>query len=264
MIEHVSYSSMSMAIKCGEQFRRRYLENEIIPPGVALIRGSSVHRTNELNMKQKIESREDLPLGDLKDCTRDAYVERAKDGIYLTKEEQGRKAALLNDGLNQALRATEIYRNDFAPSVQPTAVERRFKIDVGLELPILGYIDLEEVGVVRDLKITGKSWNQQAVDNNLQPVFYSLAYEKETGERPDFFMHYIVVLKTKTKHDPFYTRAKTGQYEALFHMIEQFIHMLKAGVFLPSDPSNWWCDPKWCGYHSTCKYVGNGEKRKWF
>lgn len=264
MIEHVSYSSLSMAIKCGEQFRRRYIEGEVIPPGIALIRGSAVHRSNEVNMRQKIESRKDLPLDDLKDCTRDAYVERARDGIYLTKEEEGQKGRLLNDGLNQALTATEIYRNEFAPDVFPTAVERRFKIDVGLGLPIMGYIDLEEVGVVRDLKITGKSWNQMAVDSNLQPRFYSLAYEKEVGERPDFYMHYLVVLKTKAKHDAFYTRSTNQQYEALYHMIEQFIHMLNSGVFLPSDPGNWWCDPKWCGYHGTCKYIGNGGERKWF
>lgn len=264
MIEHVSYSSLSQGIKCGEQFRRRRILNQIIPPGIALIRGGSVHKANEVNMKQKLDSKKDLPVDDLKDCARDAFVDRAKNGIYLTKEDRPEKRKLLNEGLNQTLKAVECYSDQFAPEVQPTAVEQRFSLDIGLELPIYGYIDIEQENAIRDLKITGKSYNQDAVDNNLQPRFYSLAFEKQTGERPDFWMHYLVVLKTKTKHQAIYTRCSNHQYDALYHTIEQFIKMLKAGIFLPTNPENWWCDPKWCGYYYTCKYVGNGKQINWF
>ena len=31
-IDHISFSSLSMFLKCGEQFRRRYECGEIIPP----------------------------------------------------------------------------------------------------------------------------------------------------------------------------------------------------------------------------------------
>ena len=40
---YLSPSQMGMYCRCGEQYRRRYIEKEIIPPGFALIKGGSVH-----------------------------------------------------------------------------------------------------------------------------------------------------------------------------------------------------------------------------
>ena len=41
----VSSTRMGMLSRCGEQFRRRYVEHDIVPPGVALIVGSAVDRS---------------------------------------------------------------------------------------------------------------------------------------------------------------------------------------------------------------------------
>ena len=60
VMDHISFSSLSMFLKCGEQFRRRYECNEIIPPSASLARGTCGHKSLEANFRQKIETREDL------------------------------------------------------------------------------------------------------------------------------------------------------------------------------------------------------------
>jgi hypothetical protein len=45
--------------RCGEQYRRRYLENEIIPPGISARIGSGVHKAAEINFRAKIQTGED-------------------------------------------------------------------------------------------------------------------------------------------------------------------------------------------------------------
>ena len=142
MIDSIHQSTLGMWLRCGEQFSRRYLEGEIIPPGVAARRGSAFHKAAEINHRQKIVTREDLPAEDLKDAARDEFVRLVKEeGVYLTKEERPAKARLLNEGLNQAVSACEVYRKDVAPKIVPKEVERRYQDDIGVGLPLVGTVD---------------------------------------------------------------------------------------------------------------------------
>ena len=71
MPEHVSASQLSMYCKCGEQYRRRYVEGEIVPPGVALVSGKSVHKAREIDLKHKMATGEDLAVEAVKESARD-------------------------------------------------------------------------------------------------------------------------------------------------------------------------------------------------
>ena len=66
-----SYSQMAMYERCGIQYRKRYVENRIAPPGVSMIRGRGAHKGREANLTQKKDSGEDLPLSDVLDAARD-------------------------------------------------------------------------------------------------------------------------------------------------------------------------------------------------
>ena len=74
MIDSIHQSSLGTALRCGEQFRRRYIEGERVPPGVAAGRGTGVHKANEVNLNQKVITGTDLKLSDLKDAARDGFV----------------------------------------------------------------------------------------------------------------------------------------------------------------------------------------------
>lgn len=263
MIDSIHQSSLGMAFRCGEQFRRRYMEGEIIPPGVAAGRGTALHKANEVNLKQKVKTKSDLPLSDLEDACRDGFVKAFNHGVYLCKEERGEKDSLLNEALNDSLRLTGLYRREVAPEIQPLEVEREFNIDVGMELPLAGKIDIEQNGKVDDLKTATKSWSEGRIDHEIQPVMYSLAHERETGIRPEFRYHILVALKTGEKRQIQSLTVTEQHYRALFAKIATFMNMLKLGLFPPANPSSWWCgSDKWCGYYATCPYMGNSLPKR--
>jgi hypothetical protein len=262
MFDAIHQSTLNMALRCGEQFRRRYIEGEIIPSSIAASRGTALHKANEVNLKQKIATRVDLPVSDMLDAARDAYVANLRAGVFLAKEDVPRKNELLNEGLKQTLTLTGLYAQAVAPKIVPIEIEREFSIDVGLEWPLAGRIDHEQDGVVNDLKTAGKSWSEGKINSELQPVFYSLAHEREFGVRPKFVYNILVALKTP-KHQIQERTCTDTDYTALMAKLAVFIKMVKAGVFLPADPTSWACSPKWCGYHSTCPYVGNQPAKAW-
>jgi hypothetical protein len=269
MIQAIHQSMINSAFKCGEQFRRRYIENEIIPPGIAAGRGTGVHNASKINLRQKIVSKVDLPLPDLKDAARDGFVNAFKDGIYLSKEELPEKTKIINEGLEDALVCTEVYHAHVAPSIIPVSVEEPFKIDVGLALPLAGTMDHEAGNKIDDLKSSSKKWADGKINEEVQPVLYSFVKEFLTGVRPDFIYHILISRRgkdgrmTSSDYQAQTYKAEDRHYAALRARIDSFISLLKAGTFPPSNQNNWWCHEKWCGYFNTCPYVGNGKQTKW-
>ena len=258
-IEAIHQSTLGMATRCGEQFRRRYIDNHIIPPGIAAGCGTGVHAGSKVNFRQKIVTKQDLPVSDIQDATRDGFVKAFQNGIYLPKEKKPEKNNIINEGLNKALRLSTLYREAVAPGIQPIATEEPFKIDIGLDLPLAGTMDWQEKAKVDDLKTAGKSWSEGQIFKEIQPVFYSMVHEHEKGVRPDFTYHILVDLKRGPKlQQQTITADQVGKmYGALTLKIKTMIKMLKAGIFMPANPASWWCSADWCGYYETCPYVGN-------
>lgn len=263
MIDGIHQSMLNMAFRCGEQFRRRYLEGEIVPPSVALARGIGIHKANEVNMRQKQSSKTDLPVSDLKDAARDSYVSALRNGIYLSREDRQKKPQLINSGLSDTIKLTSLYHKEVAPEIQPIETEKEFCLDVGLPLPLTGRMDVQEKPILHDLKGAGKSWAEGQINKEIQPVVYSFAYERETGIRPLFKYHILVALKKEAKRQVQELRATDQHYFALFAKLYTFINMLKTGMFPPANPTSWWCSEKFCGYFLTCPFIGNPLPKKW-
>ncbi|MFH2033126.1 MAG: PD-(D/E)XK nuclease family protein [Candidatus Margulisiibacteriota bacterium] len=246
MIDAIHQSSLNTILRCPEQFRRRYLEGEIIPPGIAAGRGTGVHKANDVNLSQKIVSKIDLPVDDLKDAARDGFVESFKNGIYLAKEEVASKTKILNEGLNDTLRLTELYHSEVAPEIVPIEVEKEFLVQLdGVPLPIAGRMDIEQEAKVDDLKTATKSWSEGRINQEIQPIVYSLAHLQLTGTLPLFTYHILVALKASTKRQIQSTHVSDKQIQALRFTLITFCKALDAGVFLPANPAEWYCDEKW-------------------
>lgn len=262
-MDTISQSKLGMALRCGEAARRRYIDGEILPPNIARARGTGVHQASKVNLSQKIQSRMDLPLDDLKDAARDGYIKSFSQGIYLTPDEVPSKNSLINEGLNDTIRCTEKYHEAVAPTYQPLTVEEPFTIDVGLPVALTCIMDIGEQGRVGDLKTASVSWPGDRIHQEIQPPFYSFMHERKHGFTPVFQYDILVPLKEQTKHQIQVKICSEKDYRALFAKIGIVIEMFKRGFFPPSNPSAWWCSPKWCGYHSTCPYVGNKLPKKW-
>jgi len=188
MIDHLSASMLGTWLRCGEQFRRRYIEGERIPPGVSARRGSAVHKAAERNYNHKRLTGRDLPLTDLHDACRDEYVRLIPDeGVFFPPEQLPEKASLLNRSLNQALSATTLFHNQIAPKVVPLEAELWVEGDLGFGLPVVGILDLvEPEGRLCDLKIMDRK-GQDWADRELQPTFYCALWHARTGSWPTGF-----------------------------------------------------------------------------
>jgi len=257
MIDAIHQSMLNTLLRCGEQFRRRYIEGEIIPPGIAAGRGTGVHKANEVNLKQKLITKEDLGLPDLQDITRDGYVQALSNGVFIPKDQLAEKKKLINKGLNDAIKCTKVYHKDVAPGLNPVSVEEEFDIDVGLALPLAGRMDYQDVPVIGDLKTTTKKWPEDRIKKEIQPIFYSYVHEKEKGVRPDFIYNILIARKNDEEHQELSIKASDADYRALFAKIKVFLRAIKTGTFLPADSTSWLCSPTWCGYYPTCIYKGN-------
>lgn len=269
MIQSIRQSTLNMAFRCGEQFRRRYLENEIVPPGIAAGRGTGLHHANKVNLRQKITTGVDLPLSDIKDAARDGFVNAFRDGVYIPKHLIAEKDRLINMGLEDSLRCAEVYLDKVAPEIQPRAVEEPFHLDVGLALPIEGTLDIERASKVDDLKTAAKKWSEGQIQKEIQPVMYSYSHEMVTGIRPLFKYHIMIARRgqdgsaTSAGYDSQEMTCKDSDYSALFAKFHVFIDMLQKGVFPPANPTAWWCSLDFCGFFSTCAYRGNGKQSRW-
>lgn len=269
MIKAIHQSMLNMAFRCGESFRRRYIENEIIPPGIAAGRGTGLHYANKVNLRQKIQTGLDLPISDIKDAARDGYVKAFEGGVYIPKDQLPEKEKLLNEGLDDSIRCAEVYLEKVAPEIKPKAVEEPFTIEVGLALPLSGTIDIEQEAKVDDLKTSSKKWAEGQIQKELQPIMYSFAHEKMTGIRPLFKYHILIARRgkygpTSAGYDSQEITCTDRHYSALIANLNVFIEMLQKGVFTPANPTSWWCgSADWCGYFPTCPYMGNGKQLKW-
>ena len=257
MIHSISKSSLLMFLRCPAQFERRYINEEIIPPGISARRGGAIHKAAQINHEQKLTSREDLPVGDLQDAARDYYVQTVKErGVFIPKERLSEKTALLNEGLNTSIRLTQLYREEVAPTIQPVLVEEKMEIDVGMALPITGILDVyTEDKRLPDFKSADKSPAKGVADKSLELTFYAGLVADKTGEWPEeVSLDYLVNNKTP-KYDQQKSKRGPVDWANLLLRVQLMIRQVQTGLFPPCDPSSWICSPTWCGYWQTCKYA---------
>lgn len=261
---YVSPSQLDMFCKCGEQYRRRYIEKEIIPPGIALLQGGAFAKATEGNMRQKIESHADVPAADIEEMASAAFDTALAGGYALTKDEESRGAAtVLGEAKDQTVEMAGFHIAKQAPDYQPVLVEERVRI----ELPnsthdLLGIMDLaDDKDRVTDFKTSGKRKNQNDVDSSVQLTTYAAAFKAKTGrEASEVRLDTVVQLKSGMVRDVQKSDRKEADYKALANRISLVTVAIQKGVFTPASPMSWWCAAKWCGYHSTCPFVNSERK----
>ena len=255
MLPFISQSMIGQFYRCPEQFRRRWIDKEIIPPGIAARRGTAVHKAAAVNHLQKIVSMTDLPLGDLQDAARDEYVRVVKEGIFIPKEEAPAAKKLIGAGLDSAVSLTEVYHRDLAPQIQPIMAEERQIIDVGLPVELQGTIDVvTDSRWLPDMKTAAKSKSINEAHNSLQLTFYSGLYYSKFGHWPEKLSLEILVATKDPKLQSLETTRGMDDWQQLLARIQLMLAQIETGLFPPCDPGSWICSPQWCGYFSSCKF----------
>jgi len=245
-----------MAMRCGEQYRWRYVEGIIAPPGIALVVGPSVHEGAEHNYKQKVETRQDLPLEEVVEAAADSYERRVAD------EEVDFGDLDRGTAKDQTVELASCHHQHIAPTTQPAKVEEWMEADIGGDGWILnGRLDLvTEDCVIADLKTSGKKHTQEDIDKSVQLTAYAALYRDHFAEEEKGIRHDVVVKSKRWGATPqqLTTTRTTAQLGALVDLGDRIADSVRSGLFIPR--TDWWgCNPKWCGYWDRCAFGGRGR-----
>jgi hypothetical protein len=257
VITHLSASQLGMFQRCGEQWRRRYLEGEVIPPGIAARIGTGVHKAAEKNFRYKMESGEDMRLDEVQDAAATAYDKALAQGVFISPDEAPGAKLAMAEGKDTAVSLATLFRRELAPAIQPRLVEHKVTLDLpGLELPVVTVLDCyTEDKALRDMKTSGKKWSEDKAHTSPQPTLYRESVKEATGEYPEKLL-FDVLVSTKTPALQTITTSRTEDDLAI--LVRQFGIMtasIQAGIFQPAERDSWMCSMKWCGYFFTCPHI---------
>jgi len=243
-MDHISVTQINMYLRCPASYYYRYVCGIILPPKSALTKGRAVHKGQEYNYRQKIESYQDLPLHEVKEVTATAF-EAEQDN---TEFEQGEEPGRVKD---EAVTLAALYHQEIAPKTQPLLVEEKVEVPFA-ETTLLGFIDLlDNKGYIHDTKTASKTPSEDSADKSLQLSAYSLAHRylmgvPETGVRLD----YLVQTKPP-KVVTLEARRTERDIQRFIAIAERVIAAISAEMFYPN-PDNFLCSEKHCGYWKMC------------
>lgn len=259
---HLSASQIDMYCRCGEQYRRRYIEREILPPGIALVQGVAVHDGSAFNFSQKIKSHADLKSGIIEEKAIDALEQKIKaEGLELSSEDEKAKGkqGVIDQAKENVAKFIGLYSTELAPKYQPTLVEEWQTIQMpSAPYDILGRLDLvDDQKRIIDLKTAGKSKQQSDADNSVQLSIYAASMKIKTGEYPAEMRLEILVNKETPELQTLSTHRTIDDMVALKNRINAVIKGVTSEVFTPAIPGSWWCSARFCGYWQTCPFINS-------
>ncbi len=210
--------------------------------------GRAFHAAIGQNFKQKIETREDLPVEGVLAIFRDAL----RCELENVDGDLDRAARDELDATGAALIA--VYMDQGAPSIEPAAVERKVAGEIG-GVPVRGYIDLLDVhGNIIDFKSAAKKPSGVRPDYRLQLATYAMLEPEASGRaRLD------TVTKTKTVQLHQQTidviDCDRKMAERLYPLAQE---SMRAGIYTPNRGS-YLCSRKYCSFWQRCSDEYGGE-----
>mgnify|MGYP001302554037 CR=1 FL=1 len=244
--QHISVSQINTYLRCPLQYYYRYIEGLIIPPNSALSFGKVTHKTAEDNYKQKIETKEDLPLDEMQDRWAQYWDEAAQETEFEKDEKPGQ---IKDEGIN----CITTYHKEISPNVQPVLVEEKVELSfANTDYTLLGYIDVvDENKMIIDTKTTKRTPSEDNIKKDIQLTAYSLCYqtlfeEKEAGVRLDY-----IVRNKKPKIVQLTANKTQDDINRFLKLVAYVVKAIENELFYPN-VHNVTCSEKGCGYYHKC------------
>ena len=201
----------------------------------------------EWNFTEKITSHEDYPLSDAIQYLHDAAIPK------VLEESGGVDEIVWDSDVEKAkgdlTRITQAYYTKVVPRIQPIAAEDKFSLDFpGVEIPVIGYIDLQDADRNLDTK-TGKSVSRKLKPSwQLQGRLYTYATGKPTeyhsisrAQTPSI----VTALESDEMTVPILT---PGQYREMEHLVNtaaDFLRFFLTNYGREEDWATWGSVPDW-------------------
>ena len=254
----LSASSVTTFLRCGQQWMYAYVAGVKSPPSLRAIRGIAAHAAVEVDMRQKIDSKVDIPVSDMLDAYDTSWRSETLNGFGASDEDPG----VVKD---KGVELVRLYHKEVAPMIQPVLVEEPIQFNINGQA-YSGQIDLaEEVEIpwedeprlrIRDTKTTGRTPAEDAYLLNM--TGYAIAFRQKTGKvEADTVLDYLIALK-----EPKYKEIKMGgpitddQIRQFAGVVDSVSAAVKAGRFVPNGIINGACG--WCGYRDLCPAYQRG------
>lgn len=250
---HLSVSQIEMYIRCPQQYKRRYVDGIVAPPGVALVEGSSHHEALAFNNNGKVKTGNDSTTKDVADMFVSSFDKRKKD----VEDWEGEKP---DDIVSRGVVLVGEYMKSFAPRLTPEAVEFEVTKKIG-PVTVLGYVDVlgrmkklvgsNSAKTVVDYKTVSRKKSEDELKSSLQLSFYGMAVSDSGSKKTD--VGYCNLMK-KTGKVEWQTVELTLARMLWFRRVTLMVaDAISRGSFPPTDPSNWCCSERFCGYYSKCR-----------
>lgn len=252
---HLSYTQLNMLLRCGEQYRRRYLEGERVPPGSAGALGKSFHLAQESNYRQKITSKRDLPVKAVTAAFSDAFDVESKDVLWTPEEAEAGIAKVKGELKDEGVKLVEVYHTEVAPAVQPESCEEIIPVALdGFPYDLKCVVDLvDDQQIVHDSKTRARSPTAEEADKSMQLTAYALAYRVSRKEQEKGLQLDVAVRNKTPKIVTLPTKRTNEQIGRFLETMARAATAIQGGVFLPAPEGAWYCSSKFCGYYGTCK-----------
>lgn len=265
-MKHYSPSQINMYLRCSMQWAYRYIHELKIPPSSALVQGSSYHKAMEFNLSQKIESKKDLPLEEVKASYSDQFDNLITE-VDWNDEEKSQGIDKVKGSLkDEGIKITETAHTVFNPQIYPKEVESPFKISFdNTDYTLDGVIDVVDINnIVIDHKTTGKTPSTISQQEIIQGAIYSIA--KNTNQ----VMFNYVIKNKKQIHNllgnsefPSKTVSLTknidnSDKEYVLRLVSAIDAAVNKELFYPNRASMM-CSKKNCGYWAQCEKDWGGK-----
>lgn len=248
-------SSIGTFLDCSARFRFQSIDRIVVPKALALAFGSAIHRPLEVNFKQKINTRQDLPTEQMIDEFSAAFeveTQEVEPNAFFETDKGETK--------DLGVRMISVYHNTMSPRIQPLHTELRFegKLNDGgetdLEVTLSGQIDLiDSSHTLIDHKTTSRTPSSISEGYVLQQTSYKLLAETHGIEIVDNRIDYLI----KKKQPEVKSFRVEPQKPFLFNILAVLIQSVKNETYVPNRTSML-CSRKLCSFWMVCeqKYGG--------
>jgi hypothetical protein len=256
-IKGISFTQVSMWLRCPRQYKFRYIEGKKTPPAVALTEGTSHHTAMEADNLSKRDLGKQIPAAGLTEIFVDKFdkeVVRAKEEAEQLKADFDWEDETRDSIIRRASALHCDYADRWSATVEPVRIESTFSRRIsseGVDVTLFGQLDLTtKDGHLIDYKTSARPKSQKDADNDLQLTLNSWAVKLPA-------VSWIVLVKDKPHVERVDSTRAIGQWMWGVRVVAEAVRAIRAGSFPLTNPGQfpapWWCSKRFCGYWDKCR-----------
>lgn len=249
---YIRSSSIYTWVSCPEKFYFQNIEKVQVPNKPYLAFGTSIHKSLEYNFNQKILSKLDLALDEIKQ-----YFSETVDKEFEQVEE---KDSLLTDK-NKGMKLLELYHKNYASKIQPLYVEKHIEVDFNeFELGLSGTIDLiDKDYVLIDYKTSSKPIKEITESYKIQVAgAYPFLMEALTEVKPSYIRIDFFI---KDKLPYIKSMVVNDERKYFLNIFSNVNKSVQSGLFIPRRDT-FLCSRKICPYWNICEKKNGGTVKQ--